>query len=159
MIINGENVGEITSKAYYGYAIIIKSKDDSKSISFSFNQKELDLKSIKINETINLMDYINWDTSYQSNDTYYLFDISDNKIILKKINDNEYELEVSINVKESDRIYSPDENYSFSSLYLKTNISFEYEYEREIDPRIKEALKTKANVPDNFFEVLDKIRG
>ena len=136
-------------EANYNYFITIKSNDDI-SISFGFNLKKLDINSIKLNETINLIPYIHWDITLVTKEDKYVFDISNNKVELTKLDDNKYELYVD--VKDPDMIIPGN---TFDNFSLKAELSFEFDYKPKPDKSILEKGSTE-NQP-NLFTVLDKL--
>ena len=123
MTFNDENI-DINVEANYNDYIKIFSKDGKKEIYFNFNQKQLDLKNMTINEKLDIVKYLNWDTSIQTEKTYYLFDLSKDKIYLTKIDENKYMLDVDI--ENPDMIYCPlGSNESFKKLKINAELSFE----------------------------------
>ncbi len=79
--------------------------DDEKSIIFNFNNKNFDLNNLEKNIEIDLIKNIYWDVEVVTKETYYLFDITKEKVSLTKLNDNLFNLEVII--KNPNMIYSP----------------------------------------------------
>ena len=131
MIFNDENIN--IEKAEACYIIRKHSKDtyiklyseDEKSIVFSFCDNEFDPRNLEMNKKTDINKLIYWDISLKTKDTYYLFDISKDKVELTRIDDNLFELEVD--VENPNMIYSPiNENATFKNLIIKTNISFTY---------------------------------
>ena len=97
---------------------------DNTSISFTFNKNDFSPKNFKINEKIDLIKHIFWDITLKTNDTYYLFDISKDKVYLTRLEDNKFRLEVKI--ENPDMIYCP-KNESFKNLTIDVEFSFVYE--------------------------------
>ena len=99
--------------------------EDEKSITFNFNKKKFDPRKLEINNKINLIKYLCWDTELITNETYYLFDISKDIVNLIRLDDNLFEKEVHI--ENPDMIYSPlGENATFINLIINTQFSFSY---------------------------------
>ena len=114
----------IIRKNYYDTYISIKSKDN-KSIVFTFKD-DFNPKDMILNEKIDLVKQIYWDITFKTNDTFYLFDITKDKVFLTRLDDNKYRLEV--NVKNPDMIYCPlGDNESFNNLSIDVTLSFIYE--------------------------------
>lgn len=153
MNINNEYFEITKTNAYYGYSIEIISKD--KKFILNFNNEELILDKMELNKTIDLKKYIYFDAYFLDGKMNYCFDIADNKVDLTKIGDNLYKLDVD--VKDIDEIVSYDTDYKLKTIKINTDISFEFDYEIEIRPEIKEAIsKPVQKTPDNFFEVIGK---
>lgn len=114
----------IIKKNYYDTYISIKTIDN-KSILFTFKDN-FNPHNMIINEKIDLVKYIYWDITLKTNDTFYLFDITKDKVFLTRLDDNKYRLEVSI--KNPDMIYCPlGDNESFNNLSIDVTLSFTYE--------------------------------
>lgn len=114
----------IIKKNYYDTYISIKTIDN-KSILFTFKDN-FNPHDMIINEKIDLVKYIYWDITLKTNDTFYLFDITKDKVFLTRLDDNKYRLEVSI--KNPDMIYCPlGDNESFNNLSIDVTLSFTYE--------------------------------
>ena len=79
--------------------------DEDKSIVFNFNNKKFNLNDLEKNIEIDLIKKIYWDIELVTKETYYLFDITKEKVSLTKLNDNLFNLEVII--KNPNMIYSP----------------------------------------------------
>lgn len=116
MILNGLDIG-IGKIEANSNNIIIYSKYLDKSICLNFNNYKLDLNNIKENEGINLIKYLYWDTNFNYKDSSLLFDISNSKITLTKINKKEFKLFIDINLKDIDIIYFYEKSIKFD---LKT---------------------------------------
>ena len=97
---------------------------DNTNISFTFNENDFSPKNFKINEKIDLVKHIFWDITLKTNDTYYIFDISKDKVYLTRLEDNKFRLEV--NIDNPDIIYCP-KNESFKNLIIDVTFSFVYE--------------------------------
>ena len=114
----------IIKKNYYDTYISIKTIDN-KSILFTFKDN-FNPHDMIINEKIDLVKYIYWDITLKTNDTFYLFDITKDKVFLTRLDDNKYRLKVSI--KNPDMIYCPlGDNESFNNLSIDVTLSFTYE--------------------------------
>lgn len=104
--------------------IKISSKDNN--ITFDFKDKNFDPRKLEFNKKINLIEYINWDVELITKETYYLFDLSKDKVYLTRLDDNQFKIEV--NIEKPDMIYTPlGENKSFKNLIVNTEFSFIYE--------------------------------
>ena len=102
MIVNDIEEGIKEVEAYYIFKkhscdtyVKITSKNN-KSINFTFNDRDFDPRNMKINEKIDLVKYIYWDVELVTNETYYLFDLTKDKLELTRLNDNLFKLEVKI---------------------------------------------------------------
>ena len=105
--------------------ITITSKEGL-SITLTFNDKNYDPRNIKINETIDLNKHIFWDVTLLDIKTYYLFDISKDKVLLTRLEDNLFRVEVDIN--DPDMIYTPSKDKNeFKSLQIEETFKFNYE--------------------------------
>lgn len=154
MIFNDKTIELGTIEANYEYWIVVQSKDKKIKICFGFNREKYDFRKMKINDKIDLIKYLYWDTSLEVGDTYYLFDLSKEKVILTKMADNKYRLEV--NIENPDMIYSPlGDNASFKNLIIDTELSFNYDYKPPKDDSILKIKTEKSNI--NLFDVLDKL--
>ncbi len=132
MILNNEDLGIPIVKALYiikknsfdTYIEIISK--DNKRINLAFKDRHFNPKSLEKNKKINLIEYIYWDVELVTNETYYLFDITKDKVFLTRLDDNLYNIEV--NIKNPDMIYSPSgEKQSFNNLYINVNFAFRFE--------------------------------
>ena len=148
MIFNDITYPITNVEANYKYFIKIKSNEDI-SIVFSFNLKELDYDSLKLNETINFIPYIHWDITLVTKEEKYLFDISNNKVELTKLDKNKYELKVD--VKNPNMIIPGNifDNFSF-----KTEFEFNYNYKPQSDKSILDRVSKEPQ--PNLFNILDK---
>ena len=132
MICNGKDLGKETIEALFiikkhsKYTNInISTKDDTR-ILLSFNDEGFDPRHLDINKKIDLIKYIYWDVTLKTKETYYLFDITEDKVFLTRLDDNLYNIEV--NIDNPDMIYCPlGDNESFNNLYINCNFSFIYE--------------------------------
>ncbi len=101
------------------------SSKDGLSIALTFNDKNYDPRNININETIDLIKCIYWDVTLLDIKNYFLFDITKEKALLTRIDENLFMLVVDIN--NPDIIYTPSNNKDeFKSLYIEETISFKY---------------------------------
>lgn len=97
--------------------------DNEKNILFTVSDKSFDVKNIEKNKTISLIDKIYWDVSLVTPETYYLFDLSKDKVNLTRLDDNLFKLDVM--VEKPNIIYCPlGENESFKNLIINTNFVF-----------------------------------
>jgi len=126
MIYNDENIGIREVVAYINKYIKIISLDGEKKLYLNLNREKHNFNNLPINESINLIEHLYWDTSLQTNETYYLFDITKEKINLTKLNDNIFRIEVDI--KNPDMIYCPlGEKETFHNLKIDAEFSFVFE--------------------------------
>ena len=149
MIFNDITYPITNVEANYKYFIKIKSNEDI-SIVFSFNLKELDYDSLKLNETINFIPYIHWDITLVTKEEKYLFDISNNKVELTKLDKNKYELKVE--VKNPNMIIPGN---TFDNFSFKTEFEFNYNYKPQSDKSILDRVSKEPQ--PNLFNVLDKM--
>ena len=149
MIFNDITYPITNVEANYKYFIKIKSNEDI-SIVFSFNLKELDYDSLKLNETINFIPYIHWDITLITKEEKYLFDISNNKVELTKLDKNKYELKVE--VKNPNMIIPGN---TFDNFSFKTEFEFNYNYKPQSDKSILDRVSKEPQ--PNLFNVLDKM--
>ena len=139
------NIKEVLANQYF-----IEVTSDDISIILGFNQEKLDLKSLNINETIDLNKYIYWDVSIKYKDDNLLFDISKDIVELTRIEDNKYKLYIDIN--NPDMIIPKP---SFDNLKIDTTISFDYDYKQTVN---KDILKVEPSCEQpNLMDVLDKL--
>ena len=92
--------------------------------SISIPLLESKILNLLTNEKIDLIKHIFWDITLKTNDTYYLFDITKDKVYLTRLEDNKFRLEV--NIDNPDMIYCP-KNESFKNLTIDVEFSFVYE--------------------------------
>ena len=138
MVVDEKDFGIREIWAFYIYRknssdryIEISSKNNDYRIVFSFNNNDFSPKSMKKNQTINLINYINWDVELENNDSYYLFDISKEKVLMTKLDNNLFNILVKI--ENPDMIYSSlGEEATFNSLSIDTNFSFIYNEVKEM---------------------------
>ena len=149
MIFNDITYPITNVEANYKYFIKIKSNEDI-SIVFSFNLKELDYDSLKLNETINFIPYIHWDITLITKEEKYLFDISNNKVELTKLDKNKYELKVE--VKNPNMIIPGN---TFDNFSFKTEFEFNFNYKPQSDKSILDRVSKEPQ--PNLFNVLDKM--
>jgi hypothetical protein len=139
------NIKEVLANQYS-----IEINSDNLSIFLNFNREKIDLKSITINETIDLNKYINWDVSIKYKDDNLLFDISKDIVELTRIEDNKYKLFIDIN--NPDMIIPKP---SFDNLKIDTTFSFDYDYKPTVN---KDILKVEPSCEQpNLMDVLDKL--
>lgn len=126
MIFNGVDIGIGKIGAVNNDEIEIYSKDLEKRIYFSYNHNLLDLDSIKVNETVDLIKYIYWDTSFSYKDSSLLFYIGDKTINLTRLNDKEFRLFVNMDIKDEDIIYFYEKSVKFDLKTLVINCKFSF---------------------------------
>ena len=127
MIYNGENLKTGEIEANYGYLISIKAKDRKLELILGFQPKVCNFRDMSIGKSIDLIDYLYWDTTLVVDESYYLFDITKDKVILTKLEDNKFKIDV--NIENPDMIYSPlGEDATFKSLIIDDEFSFNYDY-------------------------------
>ena len=130
MIYNDEELNNIEVEAVYiinkhSRDTYIEIKSNDKIITLNFNDS-FNPKKLELNKKVNLIDYINWDVELKTKETYYLFDISKDKVFLTRTRDNKYKIE--INIEKPDMIYSPlGNNATFDNLIINMYFSFKYE--------------------------------
>ena len=126
MIFNGIDIGIGKIGAVNNDEIEIYSKDLEKRIYFSYNRKFLDLDSIKVNETVDLIEYIYLDTSFSYKDSSLLFYIGDKTINLTRLNDKEFRLYVNMDIKDEDIIYFYEKSVKFDLKTLVIDCKFSF---------------------------------
>lgn len=126
MIFNGVDIGIGKIGAVNNDEIEIYSKDLEKRIYFSYKRKFLDLDSIKVNETVDLIEYIYLDTSFSYKDSSLLFYIGDKTINLTKLNDKEFRLYVNMDIKDEDIIYFYEKSIKFELKTLVIDCKFNF---------------------------------
>ena len=132
MTCNGKDVKEKLVKAFYiirkgscDTYIEVISEDENK-IVFTFKDNDLDPRKLEVNKVIDLTKHIFWDITLTTKDTYYLFDISKDKVELTRLDDNLFKLDVC--VEKPNMIYSPlGVKTTFNNLIIDTEFSFVYE--------------------------------
>ena len=132
MIFNDEEIEIAKVEAFY---IVRKHSADTyikitskkgQSIDFTFNDEEIDPRLLEKNKKINLVPHLFWDVELITKDSFYLFDLSKDKIELTRLDDNLFKIEV--NIENPNMIYSPlVPNASFKNLLIETEFSFVYE--------------------------------
>ena len=154
MIYNDENIEMGKIEVNYGYWITIKSKDNKKELVLNFKPNVCDFKDMNINQSIDLINYLHWDTTLKTDEIYYLFDLSKEKVVLTKLEYNVYKLD--INIENPDMIYSPlGENATFKNLIINVEFSFNYDYKPKKDDSILKRSTHKSNV--SLMDVLNRI--
>lgn len=109
--------------AYLNDYIEITSKNEIVTINLSFNSEEFDVNNMEINKKTNIVKYLYWDTTLNTKETYYLFDISKDKVYLTKLDNYKYQIEIDI--ENPDMIYCPlGENESFNNFKVVADFSF-----------------------------------
>jgi hypothetical protein len=127
MIFNNEEIEVLKVEAFFNKSkryidIFLK---DGISISLNFKNTDFNPKNLELNKKVNLNDYIYWDTSLKTKESYYLFDISKDVVNLTRLEDNLYSIEIDI--EKPDMIYTPlGDNISFNNLKTNTDFSFIY---------------------------------
>ena len=151
MIFNYKNINDYTVEANYGYFIEITLNDKNIKIILNFNNNKYDFNNMNINEKIDLFKYLHSDASLIIDGISYIFDLADNKVLLTKIDDNKFKLEINID-KSDVMITYPREvkNIEFDSVKIDTEISFNYNYKPEID---NELIDKK--IEDHHFTLTD----
>ena len=128
MIFNNEEIEVLKVEAFFNKSkkyinIFLK---DGISISLNFKNTDFNPKNLELNKKVNLNDYIYWDTSLKTKESYYLFDISKDVVNLTRLEDNLYSIEIDI--EKPDMIYTPlGDNISFNNLKINTDFSFNYD--------------------------------
>ena len=126
MIFNGVDIGIGKVEAVNNDEIEIYSKDLEKRIYFSYKRKFLDLDIIKVNETVDLIEYIYLDTSFSYKDSSLLFYIGDKTINLTRLNDKEFRLYVNMDIKDEDIIYFYEKSVKFDLKTLVIDCKFSF---------------------------------
>lgn len=110
-------------KVYLDQVVIfIETVDNELSIHFGFinSNNDFDIKKLDLSGKTDITNKIYWDVTLKTKDTYYLFDISKDKVYLTRINDNKYKIEVEVN--DPDMIYSPSKS-AFKSLKIRAEFT------------------------------------
>ncbi len=136
MIYNDETIDINNVEAFYivrknsrDTYIKISAKDNS--ITFTISDNDFDPRKLEMNKEIDLVKHIYWDVTLKTKDTYYLFDLTKDRVELTRLEDNKFNIKVDI--KNPDMIYSPNEdNPSFKNLIIDTNFSFIYADKKEV---------------------------
>lgn len=124
MFYNNEDVGISKIDAYYKNIIEITSLDEDVTLILGFNTEEYDVMNMELNKRTNIVEYLYWDVSLKVKDGRHLFDITENKIYLTRLEDNKFRLEVDI--ENPDMIDSTVEE-DFINLKLDTIFSFVFD--------------------------------
>lgn len=126
MIYNNQCIGLGKIVAYFNDYIQITSKDGKKEIYLNFNRENYNFRDMKSNQKLDLIKYLHWDTTLKTEETFYLFDITKDKIYLTKLGDNKYRIEIDI--ENPSMIYCPlGENKTFYNLKVDAEFSFIYD--------------------------------
>lgn len=124
MFYNNEDIGISKIDAYYKKIIEITSLDEDVTLILGFNTEEYDVMNMELNKRTNIVEYLYWDVSLKVKDGRHLFDITENKIYLTRLEDNKFRLEVDI--ENPDMIDSTVEE-GFINLKLDTIFSFVFD--------------------------------
>ena len=120
----------IIRKHSWSTYIEVTSKDED-SIAFTIYDKEFDPRLLKINECVDLVPHVFWDVTLKTKETYYLFDLTKDKVELTRLDDNLFKIKVDI--EDPNMIYSPlASDATFKNLKFETNFSFIYEEKKEV---------------------------
>jgi len=125
MVYNNEylEIGKI--EAHYNYCIKISSIDGNVTLYLGFNTENYNFKEMPINEKMDIIKYLYWDTTLKTEETYYLFDLDKDKVYLTRLDDNKFRIEVDI--ENPDMIYCPlGKNEKFDNLKIDSEFSFIY---------------------------------
>ena len=132
MIFNDNDIGITKVEAFYILrknsrdTYIEVSKNDDVRIMFTISDKDFDPRNLKKNVKTDLVKHIYWDVTLKTKETYYLFDLTKDKVFLTRLEDNLFKLEV--NITNPDMIYSPlADDATFKNLIINTEFSFIYE--------------------------------
>ena len=123
-IYNDENIEIGLVEAIYNDCIDIKSIDNKKEIILIFNKNNSDFNSLNIGQTIDLKKYLCSDTTLKINETSYLFYLTKANVFITEIDDNKFNLFVSVTNPDIIYIYNPIENELFKDLKMDIEISF-----------------------------------
>ncbi len=130
MIFNGIDVGIGKVEAINNNIIEIYSKDLEKKLYLNYNctfqGEKLDLDSIKVNESVDLIKYLNWDTSFCYKDSSLVFYMDDKTITLTRVNDKEFRLYVNMDIKDEDIIYFYEKSVKFELKTLVIDCIFSF---------------------------------
>lgn len=125
MVYNNEylEIGKI--EAHYNYLIEISSLNGNVTLYLGFNTENYNFKEMPINEKMDIIKYLYWDTTLKTEETYYLFDLYKDKVYLTRLDDNKFRIEVDI--ENPDMIYCPlGENEKFDNLKIEAEFYFIY---------------------------------
>ena len=121
MFYNNEDIGISKIEAYYKNIIEITSLDETITLYLGFNTKEYDVMKMEVNKKINIIEYLYWDVSLKVREGRHLFDITDNKVYLTRLDENKFELEVDI---DSPDMIDSNVDEIFNSLKVDAEFSF-----------------------------------
>lgn len=119
MIFNNETLEIKKITAQINDYIEIISEDNKITFNLSFNREEFDVNDLKLNIKTSIIKYLYWDVTIETKETYYLFDLTKDKVYLTKLDDNKYK----IDIENPDIIYCPL-NKSFDNLKITSEFSF-----------------------------------
>ena len=160
MICNSKDLGKETVKAFFVIKkhskdtnIDVSSKDGTK-ILLSFNEEDFDPRKLKLNKKTNIIKYIYWDVTLKTKETFYLFDITKDKVYLTRLDENLYYIEIDID--NPNIIHCPlGDKKTFNNLYI--NCIFAFKYEREpIKKKKSSMVRILASSFNNYHEVDEK---
>lgn len=121
MFYNNEDIGISKIDAYYKNIIEITSLDEDVTLILGFNTEEYDVMNMELNKRTNIVEYLYWDVSLKVKDGRHLFDITENKIYLTRLEDNKFRLEVDI---ENPDMIDSNVDEIFNSLKVDAEFSF-----------------------------------
>ena len=121
MFYNNEDIGISKIEAYYKNIIEITSLDETITLYLGFNTKEYDVMKLEFNKRINIIEYLYWDVSLKVREGRHLFDITDNKVYLTRLDKNKFKLEVDI---DSPDMIDSNVDEIFNSLKVDAEFSF-----------------------------------
>ena len=118
MIFNNETLEIKKITAQINDYIEIISEDEKITFNLSFNREEFDVNDLELNTKTSIIKYLYWDVTIETKETYYLFDLTKDKVYLTKLDDNKYK----IDIENPDIIYCPL-NKSFDNLKITSDFS------------------------------------
>ena len=121
MFYNNEDIGISKIEAYYKNIIEITSLDETITLYLGFNTKEYDVMKMEVNKKINIIEYLYWDVSLKVREGRHLFDITDNKVYLTRLDENKFRLEVDI---DNPDMIDSNVDEIFNSLKVDAEFSF-----------------------------------
>ena len=121
MFYNNEDIGISKIEAYYKNIIEITSLDENITLYLGFNTKEYDFMKMEFNKRINIIEYLYWDVSLKVREGRHLFDITDNKVYLTRLDENKFRLEVDI---DSPDMIDSNVDENFNRLKVDAEFSF-----------------------------------
>ena len=121
MFYNNEDIGISKIEAYYKNIIEITSLDETITLYLGFNTKEYDVMKMEVNKKINIIEYLYWDVSLKVREGRLLFDITDNKVYLTRLDENKFRLEVDI---DNPDMIDSNVDEIFNSLKVDAEFSF-----------------------------------